>query len=95
MSLDFPDLLELTADTLEIELQFPWRRSAETECTEEHHGEEQETSLEIKETCYNRRLQVTAIINWIKRKNRKEKTQGLKSTTDLRVLAFFVSYTAS
>ena len=70
LSLDFPDLLELTADTLEIELQFPWRRSAETECTEEHHGEEQETSLEIKETCYNRRLQVPAIINWIKRKNR-------------------------
>ena len=68
MALDFPDLLELTADTLEIELQFPWRRSAETECTEEHHGEEQETSLEIKETCYNRRLQVSAItiIYWIK-----------------------------
>ena len=45
--LDFPDLLELTADTLEIELQFPWVLSTESECIEEHHGEEQETSLEI------------------------------------------------
>ena len=69
-ALNFPVLLELTADTPEIELQFPWVLSTESECTEEHHGEEQETSLEIKETCYNGRLQSNAIINWIKRKNR-------------------------
>jgi len=42
--------LELAEDTLEIELQFPWGRSIESECTEEHHGEEQEISLENKET---------------------------------------------
>ena len=60
-ALDFPVLLQLTADTLEIEIQFPWVLSTESGCTEEHHGGEQETSLEIKETFYNRRLQVTAI----------------------------------
>ena len=60
-ALDFPVLLELTADTLEIEIQFPWVLSTESGCPEEHHGGEQETSLEIKETFYNRRLQVTAI----------------------------------
>ena len=60
-ALDFPVLLELTADTLEIEIQFPWVLSTESGYPEEHHGGEQETSLEIKETFYNRRLQVTAI----------------------------------
>ena len=60
-ALDFPVLLELTADTLEIELKFPWVLSTDSECTEEHHGGEQQTSLEIKEACYNRRLQVTVI----------------------------------
>jgi len=57
LALDFPDLLELTADTLEIELQFPWVRSTESECNEEHHRGEQETSLEIKKK--NRRLEGT------------------------------------
>jgi len=56
LALDFSDLLELIAGTLEIELQFPWARSTECECTEEHHWGEQETVLKVKVTCLSHRF---------------------------------------